>query len=158
MPQKDPTASRGFRVGVWRTYMEVHQTVLKEIERELDLRHRLSVSEFDTLVNIPLAGTRLKDLKERTVLTQSAVSRMCDRLAQRGLLTRSPLAEDQRGALVQLTDEGRTLLRAAVRTNAEVVDRSFAQRLSGAELLALQSILGRLSSPGDGPEGCDTTE
>ncbi|MFE2040221.1 MarR family winged helix-turn-helix transcriptional regulator [Streptomyces sp. NPDC059477] len=137
--------------------MEVHQRVLGEIERELAERHRLSVSEFDTLVNIPLAGTRLKDLKERIVLTQSAVSRMADRLAQRGLVTRTPIEEDQRGALIQLTEEGRKLLRAAVRTNAEVVERAFAGRLSGQELDMLYGVLARLE-PGEHPADCDTSE
>lgn len=48
--------SRPFKVGVWRTLMEVHNEVLREIERELADRHRLSVSEFDALVNIPWRG------------------------------------------------------------------------------------------------------
>ncbi|AXU17528.1 MarR family winged helix-turn-helix transcriptional regulator [Streptomyces clavuligerus] len=136
--------------------MEIHQRVLGEIARALDERHRLSVSEFDTLVNIPLDGVRLKDLGSRTVLTQSAVSRMCDRLARRGLVTRTPVPEDQRGALVRLTDEGRELLRAAVRTNAEVVERTFAARLGDADLVALHTILGRVAPEGGTGEECDT--
>ncbi|GII97462.1 MarR family winged helix-turn-helix transcriptional regulator [Sinosporangium siamense] len=147
--------SRSLKVGVWRSFMEVHNAVLAGIGRELDARHRLSVSEFDLLVNIPLDGTRLKDLKERVVLTQSAVSRMADRLALRGLVSREPIESDQRGALIRLTDEGRTLLRAAVRTNAEVVEHMFADRLDPAELLGLQGVLGRLSAEDHG-RGCDT--
>ncbi|MFE0425692.1 MarR family winged helix-turn-helix transcriptional regulator [Streptomyces sp. NPDC058953] len=149
--------SRLYKVGVWRSFMEIHQAVLGEIERELAARHRLSVSEFDTLVNIPLAGIRLKDLRERTVLTQSAVSRMADRLQARGLVVRTPIEEDQRGAMIQLTDEGRKLLRAAVRTNAEVVERLFADRLSREELVALRGLLGRLAS-GESPAEGDTAE
>ncbi|MFJ4685215.1 MarR family winged helix-turn-helix transcriptional regulator [Streptomyces sp. NPDC088789] len=145
MPESGPVVSRAFKVGVWRSFMEVHQRVLTEIARALDDRHRLSVSEFDTLVNIPLDGVRLKDLGKRTVVTQSAVSRMCDRLARRGLLTRTPVPEDQRGALIRLTDEGRTLLRAAVRTNAEVVEKTFSSRISDDDLVALQGLLARLA-------------
>ncbi|MFI1866076.1 MarR family winged helix-turn-helix transcriptional regulator [Streptomyces jumonjinensis] len=135
--------------------MEVHHAVLRAIEQELDARHRLSVSEFDTLVNIPLDGTRLKELKERIVLTQSAVSRMCDRLAQRGLVTRTPIEEDQRGAMIRLTEEGRRLLRAAALTNAEVVDRMFAGRLSPEELLSLDGMLGHLK-PREHARDCDS--
>ncbi|MEU5977544.1 MarR family winged helix-turn-helix transcriptional regulator [Streptomyces sp. NPDC047315] len=157
MPESKPVMSRAFKVGVWRSYMEVHQRVLAEIGRALDERHRLSVSEFDTLVNIPLDGVRLKVLGERTVLTQSAVSRMCDRLARRGLVTRTPVAEDQRGALVRLTDEGRTLLREAVRTNAEVVERTFTSHLSDDDLVGLGAVLGRLA-PEAVDEQCDTPQ
>ncbi|MFI1016589.1 MarR family winged helix-turn-helix transcriptional regulator [Streptomyces sp. NPDC020965] len=158
MPHTGPIrVTRSLKVGVWRSFMEVHNAVLREIERELADRHRLSVSEFDALVNIPLDGTRLKDLKERIVLTQSAISRLCDRLAQRGLVTRTPIETDQRGAMIQLTDEGKKLLRAAVRTNAEVVERTFADRVPEGELLALHGILGRLES-GEHPRECDVTD
>ncbi|MEU0989978.1 MarR family transcriptional regulator [Streptomyces sp. NPDC005953] len=156
MSQSNPaTASRSFRVGVWRSFMEIHHAVLREIERELADRHRLSVSEFDALVNIPLDGARLKDLKERIVLTQSAVSRLCDRLAQRGLVARTPIEEDGRGALIELTEEGRALLRAAVLTNAEVVERSFASRLSSDQLASLRGTLDALQTV-DGVRECDT--
>lgn len=45
--------SRQFKVGVWRGLMEVHTAVMGELERELELHHRLTVNEFDALVNIP---------------------------------------------------------------------------------------------------------
>ncbi|MFG2525216.1 MarR family winged helix-turn-helix transcriptional regulator [Streptomyces sp. NPDC048527] len=150
-------SSRAFKVGVWRSLMEVHNTVLREIEHELAERHRLSISEFDTLVNIPLKGTRLRELKDRVVLTQSAVSRLCDKLADRGLITRSPLEEDARGAMIHLTDAGRKVHRNAARTNAEVVERTFADRLSQTQLESLHEILAQLNTEHH-PEGCDVTE
>lgn len=149
-------SSRAFKVGVWRSLMEVHNTVLRKIEHELAERHRLSISEFDTLVNIPLKGTRLRELKDRVVLTQSAVSRLCDKLADRGLITRSPLEEDARGAMIHLTDAGRKVLRNAARTNAEVVERTFADRLSQTQLESLHEILDQLNTEHH-PEGCDVT-
>ncbi|MEU6578774.1 MarR family transcriptional regulator [Streptomyces sp. NPDC046805] len=137
--------------------MEVHTTVLRKIERELAERHKLSISEFDTLVNIPLSGTRLRELKDRVVLSQSAISRLCDRLADRGLITRSPVDEDMRGAAIQLTDAGRKLLRSAVRTNAEVVEREFGDRLSEPQLESLREILDQLHTRNH-PESCETTQ
>ncbi|GAA2881225.1 hypothetical protein GCM10010524_11960 [Streptomyces mexicanus] len=143
-----------FLPGMWRSMMEIHNAVLRDIESELANRHRLSLSEFDTLVNIPLEGTRLRELKNHVVLTQSAVSRVCDRLAQRGLVTRLPLAEDARGAVIQLTDTGRKLQCSAARTNAEVVERVFAGRLSRAQLESLRDILLRLGTD-DRPRSSD---
>ncbi|MEU0600005.1 MarR family transcriptional regulator [Streptomyces sp. NPDC006393] len=156
MPRSRPAAgSRVFKVDVWRSLMEVHNAVLREIEGALAERHRLSVSEFDTLVNIPLEGTRLRELKDRVVLSQSAVSRLCDRLEDRGYITRAPVDEDMRGASIQLTEAGRKLLRGAVRTNAEVVERAFADRLSEAQLTSLREILDQLQTP-DRPEAGGT--
>jgi DNA-binding MarR family transcriptional regulator len=126
-------------------FMEVHNAVLGEIEKELAERHSLSLSEFDTLVNIPRGGARLRELKERVVLTQSAVSRLCDRLEERGLISRSPVADDGRGAMILLTDRGGKLTRSAARTNAQVVERAFADRISENQLATLKQILTALS-------------
>ncbi|SDG83591.1 DNA-binding transcriptional regulator, MarR family [Sinosporangium album] len=150
MPGETTTSPRGFKVAVWRSLMETHVFVLREIETELQQRHRLSLSEFDALVNIPAEGTRLVDLKKRVVLSQSAVSRLCDRLEQRGLVERIPCPEDQRGVEVRVTPAGRKLLRQAVRTNADVVERAFADHLSPAQLDALHDALAtvRMSQAG----------
>lgn len=156
------TGTRAFKVAVWRTFMPVQQDVLGEIEKGLAERHRPSVSEFDTLVNIPLGGIRLRELRKQVVLTQSAVSRLCDRLTDRGLLSRSPVADDARGATIRLTGAGRKLIRSAGRTNAEVVDRMFADRLSEAQLESLHEILAsctpgttrKAANPPGEPAGC----
>ncbi|MFF4795679.1 MarR family winged helix-turn-helix transcriptional regulator [Streptomyces sp. NPDC001276] len=150
------TGTRAFKVTVWRTFLQVQHDVLGEIEKELAERHRLSVSEFDTLVNIPLGGIRLRELKKQVVLTQSAVSRLCDRLVDRGLVSRSPVADDARGATIRLTGAGRKLIRSAARTNAEVVERMFADRLSQAQLESLHEILAQLHT-GDRSKGCEPT-
>jgi DNA-binding MarR family transcriptional regulator len=156
MPRSRPAAgSKAFKMDVWRSLMEVHNAVLHEIEGALADRHRLSVSEFDTLANIPREGTRLRELKDRVVLSQSAVSRLCDRLEERGYITRTPVEEDMRGASIRLTEAGRKLQRGALRTNAEVVERALTDRLSEAQLASLREILDRLRTP-DPPESGDT--
>ncbi|MDV6012203.1 MarR family transcriptional regulator [Haloechinothrix sp. LS1_15] len=123
--------------------MEVHQAVLGELETELT-KHGLTVSEFDTLINIPRDGAPMRELRDRVVLSQSALSRLVDRLERRELITREPLAEDTRAVVLALTAEGRKLARAAARTNAAVVERSFGDRLSEHELATMRTALARL--------------
>lgn len=124
--------------------MEVHETVLREIERELADRHRMTVSEFDTLVNIPRGGVRMRELTDRVVLSQSALSRLVDRLARRGLLEREGVAGDSRAVHIRLTECGRAEVRDAARTNAAVIERMFADRLSAEELEVLGAAFTRL--------------
>jgi DNA-binding MarR family transcriptional regulator len=131
--------------------MEIRNAVLRDIESELAKHHRISLNGYDTLVNIPPEGIRLRELKNRVVLTQSAVSRVCDRLMERGLVTRLPLAEDARGAVIQLMDADWKLQRSAARTEVEVPERAFAGRLSRAQLESLRDILVQLDA-GDHPE------
>lgn len=136
--------SRQFKIGVWRSLMEVHEAVLAEIERELADRHRMTVSEFDALVNIPRAGVPLRELVERVVLSQSATSRLVDRLARRGWVERGEVAGDSRAVHIRLTEEGRKATRHAARTNAEVVERLFAARIGPEELEVLNTVFTRL--------------
>lgn len=139
-------------INVWRSLTEVHAAVLRDIETALAERHHLSLTEFDTLVNIPADGIRLRELKDRVILSQSAISRLCDRLQDRGLIIRTPVADDGRGALTELTPEGRKLVRAAARTNAGVVRQRFADRMSAEQLQMLGDIMDHLRTGGG--EGC----
>lgn len=136
--------SRDYKVGVWRALMEVHAAVLGELEQELGARHGLSVSEFDAMVNIPREGTRIRDLVDRVVLSQSATSRLVDRLERRGFVAREDAADDSRGVVIRLTPAGRKALLAASRTNAAVVQRAFADQLTPDELDTYDTTLARL--------------
>ncbi|MER7014250.1 MarR family transcriptional regulator [Saccharopolyspora sp. NPDC000359] len=136
--------SRRFRVAVWRSMMEVHAAVLREIEADLADRHGLSVNEFDALINIPAGGVGLRELTDRVILSQSALSRLVDRLETRGLVVRVGAVGDFRAVDVELTAEGRKLARSAARTNAAAVERAFADRLSEAELEYLHEVFSRI--------------
>jgi DNA-binding MarR family transcriptional regulator len=139
-----PPGSRRFKVNVWRSLMDVHAAVLGEIERELTDRHGLSLSEFDALVNIPRDGVRLGELTQRVVLSQSATSRLIDRLERRGFVVREEVVGDSRGVIVRLTPEGRKVLYPAARTNADVIERAFADWLRPEELETLDTAFTRL--------------
>jgi DNA-binding MarR family transcriptional regulator len=124
--------------------MEVYAAVLAETEEALATKHELALSEFDVLVNIPREGVRQGELTHRVVLSQSAVSRLVARLERRGLVAREDDARDSRGVVVRLTSRGRAVLHPAIRTNAEIVERSFADWFTPDELEALDAGFTRL--------------
>jgi DNA-binding MarR family transcriptional regulator len=55
----------------------------------------------------------MKELGERTPMSQSAVSKVVDRLEKAGLLTRESCADDRRSLYLKLTAAGRKLHQAA---------------------------------------------
>lgn len=133
--------------------MGVHAEVLTAIEHELRVRHDLSVSEFEGLAHLPpRGGLRHQQLAERVILTRSALTRMVDRLEARGLVRREVSVDDRRGVSVCLTDEGRRLRRAAVRTNNRVVRRVFGPQLEEEDIETLVRSLGRTRPRADEPE------
>ncbi|MEV0699621.1 MarR family transcriptional regulator [Saccharopolyspora sp. NPDC050389] len=126
--------------------MEVHEDVLRQIEADLASEHGLSVKEFDALINIPASGVRFRELNDLVILSQSALSRLVDRLEAKGFVVRTPSEDDSRGVDIELTEAGRKLARSAARTNASAVERRFANRLSPEELEYLHDVFARLLS------------
>ena len=56
---------------------------------------------------------RLGDLARHEQIGKSTMTRIIARLEEDGLLTRGTDADDRRGYIVELTEQGRTALRAA---------------------------------------------
>ncbi|WP_370891683.1 MarR family winged helix-turn-helix transcriptional regulator [Janibacter sp. GXQ6167] len=145
-------------VEIWRAMLEFHAEVIGRLETAFRSRHDLSVSEFDVLINLgPHEHLRHGELAERVILTRTALTRLIDRLVARGLLTRTTSARDQRAVLISLTDDGRTLRRAAARTNAAVARAPFAA-LNPQQLQALGETIQTLRNAAQGSdEGKDTS-
>src|SRR5215470_10299467 len=78
-------------VGAWREMQARHAAVCSALERELGDRHGLGISDFevlDRLAESPAREWRAQDLAESVHLSQSALSRLVDRLARTGLVER----------------------------------------------------------------------
>jgi DNA-binding MarR family transcriptional regulator len=65
---------------------------------------------------------RMTDLSAQTSLTTSGVTRVVDRLVDRGLVTRQACATDRRTTYAVVTDLGRELLAAALPGHLELIE------------------------------------
>ena len=104
-------------VTAWRAITASHAAAYAALEHEL-ARLGLGVSEFevlDRLAESPDRKFRAQELAEAVHLSQSALSRLIDRLEKDGLVERCLCGEDRRGIYVTL-DPGRP--RAARRGRA----------------------------------------
>ena len=115
------------KIAAWRLMMEKYQDFYTRFEHEFSNPARLTVNEFDVLINArPAAQVRQRDLLRSLVISRSALSRLLGKLEDRGLATQEPDREDQRGVLVALTAEGQRLSDEAAATNAEIILAGFA--------------------------------
>lgn len=89
------------------------------VDKALD-RHRLTLGQFDILATLrrhsPAGGLSPKRLMKSVVLSSGGMTSRLDKLAERGLIARSPDSEDRRGVVVALTTKGRKLIDAATAT------------------------------------------
>jgi DNA-binding MarR family transcriptional regulator len=97
-------------VARWQELLGRHAAVWHALERELQRRHGIGVSEFEALEALATHHhdkCRAAELSEATHLSQSAASRMTARLERAGLVQRAICDLDRRGVFVTLTEAGR---------------------------------------------------
>jgi len=115
-------------VGEWRALLERHANVSCALERALDERHQIGLSEFETLDRLVDANCdqyRMSDLAGDIHLSQSALSRAVARLERDGLVTRNMCADDRRAMFVCLTEKGRRLHAEALPTHRSVLSETW---------------------------------
>lgn len=124
-------------VVAWREMAAWHAAACAALERELGERHGLGVSDFEVLERLAESDEgkfRAQDLAEAVHLSQSALSRLVDRLARHGLVERCSCEADRRGVYVLLTEAGRQRHAEAVPTHRDVLARTLpASMLSAAD-------------------------
>jgi DNA-binding MarR family transcriptional regulator len=113
-------------VRAWRDMMACHAAVCAALEHELGERHALGVSDFevlDRLAESPGCKSRAQELAESVHLSQSALSRLVDRLVRNGLVERCACDNDRRGIYAVLTEEGLRRHAAAAVTHRDILAR-----------------------------------
>ncbi|WP_433729788.1 MarR family transcriptional regulator [Nocardia sp. CA-129566] len=115
----------------WRELLDRHAAVSCALEKELQGKHDIGLSEFETLdrlIDADSANYRMSDLANDIYLSQSALSRAVARLERDGLVSRSMCENDRRAIFVHLTDKGREVYDSALPTHREVLGRTWSSR------------------------------
>jgi DNA-binding MarR family transcriptional regulator len=140
----------------WEALLEAHAALMKEFAAE-DIWADVSMREYDVLYTLSKCPEpiRLGELHRRVLLSQPALSRMVDRLAARGLVSRAVDPADGRGVLLSLTGAGRDRQRQVGRLHARSVATAMTRSLTADELARLRSLCAQLASrpapKGEGP-------
>jgi DNA-binding MarR family transcriptional regulator len=131
----------------WHRLLKVSSHTLRALDVELDLHHRLSVSEFDVLItldNAPDGSYRMTDLARAVMLSSGGLTRLVGRLEQQGLVRRDLDPADARSFHASLTEQGCRRLAEARLTHDAVIERILATPLSEQDLAELALVLGRV--------------
>jgi len=111
----------------WHALIAAKVASWNTLERELGDAHGLGVNDFevlDHLVHEDDQGRRAQTIADAVHLSQSALSRLADRLERHGLIRRCSCDTDRRGIFLELTDTGRAKHAAALRTYCDVLSRT----------------------------------
>lgn len=108
--------------------------------------HGLTTVDLDVLTTIDLGprAATMSDVAAGAGLTAGGATRVVDRLAGRGLVTREDCPDDRRVIRVALTAAGRTTLAAATAETRQMLETALAAPLPTGELAAFTAALHRL--------------
>ena len=128
----------------WESLLTAHATLMRGFA-ETEVWQGASIREYDVLYTLSKCheGTRISDLQQHVLLSQPALSRLVDRLEERGLVARCEDPDDARARRVSLTEAGRELQRSIGRAHAHDVAEAMA-RLTAEELEILTSLSHKL--------------
>lgn len=125
----------------WESLLTVHAAFMKSFAAE-PIWGEVSMKEYDVLYSLTKTEgpVRLTDLHRRVLLSQPALSRMVDRLVERGLVERCEDAGDRRVVRLALTDAGRACQREVGRAHARDVTAAMTASVTDADLEELLRI------------------
>lgn len=134
---------------MWRRYRDVNQLLDLAIERQLQRDASMSQSDYSVLVSLSEAdgrGLRARDLGSVLGWDRSRVSHQVRRMEGRGLVAKGECAEDGRGTIVTLTEEGAEAISRVAPKHVEKVRELFVDVVTEDEISALTDIYERVAS------------
>ncbi|USX55345.1 MarR family winged helix-turn-helix transcriptional regulator [Lentzea sp. HUAS12] len=129
----------------WESLMKAYSVLMKQFNAE-DIWGDLTMREYDVLYQLSKCDSplRMSELNRHVLLSQPALSRMVERLVDRGYVQRCPDLGDRRGVRLSLTPAGRETQRRIGSPHARSVTRALSV-LTPEELDQLAAITGKLS-------------
>lgn len=132
---------------------QTHRKLHGDLERNLQ-SEGVSVEQWRMLeVLDDQRGQSMGEIADLVLMNHPALTKMTDRMVARGLVHRSPDADDQRRVLVYITDLGLELVER-VRDHVEVQNAALEEHLGQKGSATLRKLLGSvIDLNGDGPSG-----
>jgi DNA-binding MarR family transcriptional regulator len=127
----------------WRAWLFSTMLLQDRLDRELTQETGISHAYYEILVALseaPERMMRMSELADRCLSSRSRLSHAVSRLEERGWVRRQVCAEDGRGLLAVLTDEGFSALEGAAPVHVESVRTHLFDQLSPAQVAALRDI------------------
>lgn len=132
----------------WFNLVRVSASVRSELDRAIARETGIGLSEDEVLfrlVHAPGQRARMSDLAERLCMAQSGITRVVDRLVERGLVVRETRPDNRRTVDARLTPAGRKTFERARPEYMRIIRDRFGRGLTareGARLrVALRSVL-----------------
>ena len=131
----------------WQLYFEYTLAISDVLEAEMVRDAEMTFPTYDVLVHLEddPEGLRMNDLAERTLYSNSGLTRVVDRLEREGYVRRERPENDRRSIFVILTEEGRSAMERARIHHRHGIEEHFSRHLTDAEIKTLTRAFEKLT-------------
>ena len=132
---------------LWRDWLNLNARLNASINRSLQRRHDLSLSDFSVLVVLseaPESRVRIAALADELQWERSRLSHHLTRMEKRNLVAREECLTDGRGAFVTLKPEGLSSIQSAAPDHVRLVRSIFFDGQRPEDLRAVGDMLHRM--------------
>jgi DNA-binding MarR family transcriptional regulator len=151
---KDPT------VAAWVALVRASNGVISAIQAEGKAAGMPPLEWYDVLWDLersPDGARRPFELERGLLLAQYNLSRLVDRLHRADLVEKRKCAEDGRGLVLVITDDGRALRKRMWPVYSAAIEKHIGSHLNRAEARTLAALLMRLLPGGEPAPDCGET-
>lgn len=118
-----------------------------------DVEDTVTLVQYRALVLLSSHGDmNVGTLANALTVHQSTATRLCDRLVEKGLATRTTSAESRREVLVGLTADGRALLRAVMARRRREIDKILNRLSTGQRQSLIDALTVFAEAAGEAPD------
>jgi DNA-binding MarR family transcriptional regulator len=138
----DPT-----ELGAYFALIEVSSLLRHTVEQQLRDTGDLSYVQFQLLARLgdsPEGSCRMTDLADGVVYSRSGLTYQAQVLEQRGLVTRAPSVDDERGTTVTITERGRGVLAQVFPGHIAVLNELLFEPMERRDVEVVADVLGRV--------------
>lgn len=135
------------RIDAWRALLATHAALVDRLSEELEEERDLPLPWYEVLLFLNLAPDgrlRMGELAGSLLLTPSGITRLIDRMEDKGLVQRQQCPSDRRGWHAVITPAGRSQLKGAAPVHRRGIEEHFGRHLSDEEADVLADTLGRV--------------
>jgi DNA-binding MarR family transcriptional regulator len=126
---------------MWRTLNSLHGLIEAELERALDGLSLVEYTVLDALSEQQERHLRMHEVARVAALSNSAATRLVNRLEDRGLIARILCDDDRRGIYSELTEAGRERLESARPAHDAALARTLEAAAGDPEFSKLVEVL-----------------
>jgi DNA-binding MarR family transcriptional regulator len=142
-----PPSLNATQLGAYFALIEASSLLKHAVEQQLQEAGELSYVQFQLLATLgdsPAGSRRMTDLADGVVYSRSGLTYQAQTLEKRGLVTRTPSPDDERGITVTLTGEGRAVLAGVFPGHIAILGDLLFAPLSRDDIETLADILTRV--------------